>query len=84
MVMGLVLEEYEPLLRLLVIAIVHLNGYDYGAGVNLVGLLHVGKLAVLLQLSHSHQCKIHQADKLVRSACKNLSSGIQIALIGGL
>ena len=66
------------------IAIVHLHRHDNGAGIDLIGLLHVLELAVLFQLSHRHQRKIHQADKLVLSACKYFLSGVQIALIGRL
>ena len=82
--MSLILEEYQPLLRLPMIAVIHLHGNHNGAGVNLIGLLHISQLAVSLQFSHCHQGKIHQADKLVLASCKDLLSGVQIALVGGL
>ena len=84
MVVGLVLEKYQPLLGLSVIAVIHLHGNHYGAGVDLIGFFHVVKFAVFFQLPHCHQCQIHQADELVLSTLEDFFSGIQIALVSGL
>ena len=84
MVVGLVFEKYQPLLGLSMVAVIHLHGNHYGAGIDLIGFFHVIQFAVFFQLSHGHQCQIHQADELVLSAFEDLFSGIQIALVSGL
>ena len=84
MVVCLILEEYQPLLGYFLSVIIHFYRYNYGAGIDLIGLFHIGQLAVFFQLSHSHQCQIHQTYELVTSACKDLCSGIQITLVSGL
>ena len=82
MVVGLILEEHQPLLRLRAVPVIHLHRNDDGAGVDLLGFLHVRKLSFLLQLTHARKRQIHQADKLVLSSREQLLSRIQIALIG--
>ena len=83
MVMGLVLKEYQPLLRHRPVAIIDLDRHHNGAGIDLIRFLHILQLAIFFQFSHSHQRQIHQADKFVLSSLKDLISGIQIALICG-
>ena len=84
MVVGLVLEKYQPLLSLSVVAVIHLHRNHYGAGIDLIRFFHVVKFAVFFQLPHCHQRQIHQADELVLSALEDFFSGIQIALVSGL
>ena len=82
--MCLILEEYQPLLSYFLSVIIHFYRNDYGAGIDFIGFLHISQLAVFFQLSHSHQSQIHQTYELICSACKNLFSGIEITLVGGL
>ena len=86
MIVSFIFEEYQPLLgdRSSAVLVIHLHRNNDGAGVNLIGFLHIFQLAILFQLTHCHQGQIHQADKLILTPCKNLASGIQIAAIGGL
>ena len=93
MVVGLVLEEHQPLLRDLGrpthIAVVHLHGHHHGAGVDFIRFLHVGELPLLLELAHGHQGQVHQADELAgmpffRPAREDLLPGVQVAAVCGL
>ena len=80
--MGFIFEKYEPFLGDRTIAVVHFNGNNNGTGVDFIGLLHILQLALFFELTHRHQCKIHQADKLIRTVFKDLCTRIQIALVG--
>ena len=82
MVVRLILEEHQPFFRLRAISVIHFHRNDDGAGIDLLGFLHIRKLSFLLQLTHSRQRQIHQADELVLPSREKLLSGIQIALIG--
>ena len=84
MIVCLVFKEYQPFFRDRSITVVHFYRNHDRAGIDLVGFLHILKLAVLFQLAHCHQRKIHQTDKFIASSRKDLTSGIQIALISGL
>ena len=84
MVVGLVLEEYEPLFCDGAVSVVHFHGDDNGTGVVLIGLFLVCELAVSFQLLHAHERQVHQADELVVSAFIEFLSGVEIAQIGGL
>ena len=88
MVMGLVLEEHQPLLGgrgSAHIAVVYLHRHHHGAGVDLIGLFHVLQLSFLFQLPHGHQRQIHQADELIPGTLSvDLLPGVQIAAVSGL
>ena len=77
MIVCLILKADKPLLR----HAVDLYRHNDRAGIDLVRFLQILKLAVLFQLLHRHQSKIHQADKLVLSALHDLLPDIQIRLI---
>ena len=81
MVVGLVFEKYQPLLSLSMVTVIHLHGNHYGAGIDLIGFFHVIQFAVFFQLSHGHQCQIHQAYKLIFSSLKDLTVIFQILFI---
>ena len=66
-VVGLVLEKHQPLLRLRSSSVVRLNRDDHGAGIVFLRLLHVGELPVGLEFFHSHERKVHEADILLRA-----------------
>ena len=83
-VMGLVFKEDQPFLGHRALAVVHLDRDDDGAGVVLVGLFHIRELAVGLELLHTHDGQIHQADRLVRAAGVELLAGVAGALEGRL
>ena len=79
--MGFIFEKYEPFLGDRTIAVVHFNGNNNGTGVDFIGLLHILQLALFFELTHRHQCKIHQADKLIFSSLKDLAVISKILLI---
>ncbi len=83
-VVGLILEEEEPLLSHRSLAVVHLNGDDNRAGVVLIGLLLVGELAFRLEFPGTDERKVHEAGILVRAILKELCPAVLVALEGGL
>ena len=66
-VVRLILEEHQPFLGLRSSAIVGLDRDDHGAGIVLLGLLHVSELPVRLELLHAHESKVHKAYILLRA-----------------
>ena len=82
--MGLVLEEYEPLLCHRSVTVIHLNRYYNRAGINLIRYLHILKLTCHLKLLHTHKGYIHETYILIISALVHLFHGIKVALIGCL
>ena len=81
MVMCLILKAYQPLfgIRIYAVSGLYLNRYNYGAGVDLVGLFHIGKYTVVAQLLHCDKRKVHKADELVIPVLIELFPCIQIA-----
>ena len=75
--MGLILEIDEPLL----FHAVHFDRHDDAAGVDLIGLFLVLKFALSFQPAHRHERQIHQADKLVLSAGKDLAVVFQVLTV---
>ena len=80
MVVGLVLEVYQPLLG----HAVNLNRNYNTAGIDLVRHLQILKLALCTQLLHGKQCQIHQADKFVITALVEHLAVSQVIFIGSL
>ena len=76
--MGLVLEIHKPFLFHTVYRYRNHNT----AGIDLIRFLLILELPFFFQLSHGHQRKIHQADKLILSALKNLTVVCQILPVG--
>ena len=68
MVVRLVFEEHQPLLGLGLSVSRHRNRYNNGAGVDLVGHLHVRKLAFRAKLLHREKGNVHEADEFVVAA----------------
>ena len=80
--MCLVLKIHQPFLCLcssILICDIHWNHNT--AGIDLLALLLIVKLALLLQFSHRHQSKIHKTDKFILSALKDLLAVRKIFLI---
>ena len=77
MVVGFVLEKYKPVLCLRAFSIVNFNRHNNCAGIVFLGLLHICKLAVLLELLHAHESDIHKGNEflffLVISCIKSIS-----------
>ena len=67
-VVRLVFEEHKPLLGLGLSVARHRNRYNNGAGVDLVGHLHVRKLAFRAKLLHREKGNVHEADEFVVAA----------------
>ena len=76
-VMGFIFEIYQPFFCL------PIHFYrDYNrAGIDLLRFLLVFQLPFFFQPLHSHQGKVHQADKLVLTALVQFFMGIQVVLI---
>ena len=68
MVVCLILEEHEPLLGLGLAVSHNVNRNDHGAGVDLVGDLHVLELALGTELLHREKSYVHEADEFVVAA----------------
>ena len=84
MIVRLVFKEDKPFLCLGPVSIIHFHGYHNRAGVILVRFFLIVKLAVCLELLHSHDGEIHQADIFVVSVFIKLFSGVEITEISGL
>ena len=76
MVVGFVLEQQQPGLG----NAVHGDIDLHGAGVDFLGLVQLGQLAVGLQMAHSHGGQIHQTDGLVTTT--QSLPGCQILFVG--
>ncbi len=77
-VVGLVLEQEEPVLVLAV----DVDGYAHGAGVDLLGLVEVLELAGLLEVLGADGAHVHEADGLLVAA--ELVADLHVAVEGGL
>ena len=80
MVMCLILEVDQPLLFFSI----HVHRHHDTAGIDLIRLFLICKLAFCFQFLHSHKGKIHQAYKLVITALVHVLMCIQIFFIGFL
>ena len=78
MVVGLVLEEVQPVLLLAIDIHLALDG----AGVDLLGLVEAGENALFLQPLRADGAHVHEADRLLIAA--ELVAQLQIAVEGGL
>ena len=77
MVMCLILEVDQPLF----FYSVNLDrNYDTTC-IDLIRLFLISKLSFLFQAAHSHQCKVHKADKFIFSSFENLAVIFQIFFI---
>ena len=77
-VVGLVLEQEQPVLVLAV----HVDGHPHGAGVDLFGLVEVLELAGLLQVLGADGAHVHEAHRLLVAA--ELMADLHVAIEGGL
>ena len=77
MVVCLILEVDQPLFFFSI----HVHRYHDTAGIDLIRLFLICKLAFCFQFLHCHKCKIHQADKLIVTALIHVLMGIQIFFV---
>ena len=80
MVVGLILEIYQPFLCLSV----DFHRHHNAAGVNLFRFLLILQFSFLFQLFHRHQRQIHQADKFILPSLVHILPVRQIAAVGVL
>ena len=78
MIVGLVFKIHQPLLGLSV----YLHGHHNRAGIDFLRFLLILQLSLCLQLPHSHQSQIHQADKFILAALQKLRPVCQVLLVG--
>ena len=63
--MGLVLKEHKPVLCLWSLTVINFYRNNNRAGVVLFRYFHICKLAVSLELLHSHERNIHKGDEFL-------------------
>ena len=80
MVVGLILEVYQPLLR----HTVNLNRNHNAAGIDLIRNFQIFQFALCTEFFHSKQCQVHEADEFVVTAFVDHLAVCKVVLVSCL